>query len=102
MAVNDEPGALGRAMEAGPRLLAHGGRLGVIAFHSGEDRIVKQTFRRLEGAGFTALELVSTLPGEPLYLASGFAIVERFELNLPGDVRVPVARMRMAICGSVV
>ena len=56
MAVNDEPGALRRALEAGPRLLAHGGRLGVIAFHSGEDRIVKQTFRSLEAAGFAALE----------------------------------------------
>jgi 16S rRNA (cytosine1402-N4)-methyltransferase len=64
MAVNDEPGALGRAMEAGPRLLAHGGRLGVIAFHSGEDRIVKQTFRRLEGAGFTALEPSPLPPGD--------------------------------------
>jgi GNAT superfamily N-acetyltransferase len=48
-------------------------------------------------AGFAALELVSTLPGEPLYLACGFAIVERFELDLPGDVHVPVSRMRMAI-----
>ena len=64
MAVNDEPGALGRAMVAGPRLLAHGGRLGVIAFHSGEDRIVKQTFRRLEGAGFTALEPSPLPPGD--------------------------------------
>lgn len=50
-------------------------------------------------AGFTALELVSTLPGEPLYLACGFAIVERFELDLPGDVRVPVSRMTMTIGG---
>ncbi|HEY0506144.1 MAG TPA: GNAT family N-acetyltransferase [Lysobacter sp.] len=50
-------------------------------------------------AGFTALELVSTLPGEPLYQACGFAIVERFELDLPGDVRVPVSRMTMTICG---
>lgn len=48
-------------------------------------------------AGFTALELVSTLPGEPLYLASGFAVLERFDLDLPGSVRVPVSRMRMAI-----
>src|SRR5687767_2473645 len=48
-------------------------------------------------AGFHSLELVSTLPGEPLYLASGFAVQERFELDLPGGIRVPVSRMSMAI-----
>ena len=64
MAVNDEPGALRRALEAGPRLLAHGGRLGVISFHSGEDRIVKQTFRGLESAGYAALEPSPLTPGD--------------------------------------
>ena len=48
-------------------------------------------------AGFGSLELVATLPGEPLYLASGFAVLERFDLDLPGGVRVPVSRMRMEI-----
>ncbi len=47
--------------------------------------------------GFSALELVATLPGEPLYLAHGFAIMERFELDLPGDIQVPVTRMRKNI-----
>jgi hypothetical protein len=51
-------------------------------------------------AGFRMLELVSTLPGEPLYLASGFIVLERFELALPGDVRVPVSRMRRALGDS--
>ena len=48
-------------------------------------------------AGFSSLELVATLPGEPLYLASGFAVLDRFELDLPGHIRVPVSRMGMAI-----
>jgi len=56
MAVNDEPGALREALAQAPALLAAGGRLGVISFHSGEDRIVKQTFRALESAGFAELE----------------------------------------------
>jgi len=64
MAVNDEPGALRRALEAGPRLLAHGGRLGVISFHSGEDRMVKQTFRTLERAGYAPLEPAPLTPGD--------------------------------------
>jgi 16S rRNA (cytosine1402-N4)-methyltransferase len=64
VAVNDEPGALRRALEDGPRLLARGGRLGVIAFHSGEDRIVKQTFRSLEAAGFAVLEPSPLEPGD--------------------------------------
>jgi 16S rRNA (cytosine1402-N4)-methyltransferase len=56
MAVNDEPGALREALDDAPGLLAVGGRLGVISFHSGEDRIVKRTFRALESAGFAELE----------------------------------------------
>src|SRR5207249_23826 len=56
MAVNDEPAALRAALHEAPALLDVGGRLGVIAFHSGEDRVVKQTFRALESAGFAELE----------------------------------------------
>jgi GNAT superfamily N-acetyltransferase len=48
-------------------------------------------------AGFGSLELASTMPGEPLYLAAGFTVVERFALTLPGGIEVPLARMRRAL-----
>lgn len=48
IAVNDELAPLERALEDFVELLAPGGRLLVITFHSLEDRIVKTTFRRLQ------------------------------------------------------
>ena len=46
-----------------------------------------------QAAGFRSLELLATLPGEPLYRALGFVEAERIEVPLPGGVIVPVVRM---------
>ena len=47
--------------------------------------------------GFRRLELMATLPGEPLYRALGFAADERVELALPDGVQVPLVRMSRPI-----
>ncbi|HHN75450.1 MAG TPA: 16S rRNA (cytosine(1402)-N(4))-methyltransferase RsmH [Acidobacteria bacterium] len=47
IAVNDELSGLGQAIEDLSRRLSPGGRIAVISFHSLEDRIAKNTLRRL-------------------------------------------------------
>jgi len=47
IAVNDELGAIERSLDDAHGLLAPGGRIMAISFHSLEDRIVKDKFRRL-------------------------------------------------------
>ncbi len=51
IAVNDELGEIERGLVAAERLLAPGGRLAVVSFHSLEDRTVKQFLARRSGRG---------------------------------------------------
>jgi len=46
--------------------------------------------------GFTRLELVATLSGEPLYSAYGFTPLERIEIAV-GAVAVPAVRMEKPV-----
>jgi 16S rRNA (cytosine1402-N4)-methyltransferase len=83
IAVNDELGSLDAALPQGAELLAAGGRLGVIAFHSLEDRLVKGTFRRLSESGWRALTRKPLRPGDdevhsnPRARSARFRVLER-------------------------
>jgi 16S rRNA (cytosine1402-N4)-methyltransferase len=83
IAVNDELGSLEAALPQGAELLAPGGRFGVIAFHSLEDRLVKGAFRRLSQTGWRALTRKPLRPGadevhsNPRARSARFRVLER-------------------------
>lgn len=63
IAVNDELELLRASLPIWVKLLKSGGRLGVISFHSLEDRIVKQVFKELAGDRYDAeLSLLTKRP----------------------------------------
>ena len=76
IATNEELTGLEQFIDDAVRTLEPGGRIAVISFHSLEDRIVKQTFRRLEGectcppgmpvCGCGATAVVKIVTGRPV------------------------------------
>ncbi|MEO7904185.1 MAG: 16S rRNA (cytosine(1402)-N(4))-methyltransferase RsmH [Candidatus Saccharimonadales bacterium] len=63
IAVNQELRQVEELLPLIPRLLKRGGRIGIISFHSLEDRLVKQYFNEQKNAGYEAeLQLLTKKP----------------------------------------
>lgn len=97
--VNDELGALEDVLPQAVEVLRPGGRLGVIAFHSLEDRAVKQFMRRR--AGLADDEGPRHLPPSSSAVAPSLRIVTRRPLTASPDEiarnpRSRSARLRVA------
>ncbi len=82
IAVNRELERLQTFLQLFPDLLTEGGRLAVISFHSLEDRLVKQNFRRLEKEG--RIRALTRKPIRPV------------EREVRGNPRSRSARLRIA------
>jgi 16S rRNA (cytosine1402-N4)-methyltransferase len=94
--VNDELGGLERALAATERLLVPAGRLVVITFHSGEDRVVKRFISEREGRCVCPADL-------PVCRCGAKPVFRRGVVRRPSDEEVEEnprsasARLRVAI-----
>lgn len=84
IAVNGELERVERAIPLAVNRLAAGGRLGIISFHSLEDRIVKHRFRDIAASGsFEVLTRKPVIPGEketslnPAARSAKFRVIRR-------------------------
>ena len=94
--VNNELGILEATMETAVNRLKSGGRIGVITFHSLEDRIIKQTFARLAKGCTCPPQLPVCVCGKkPLLKKTGNIVPSKQEVE--ENPRSRSARLRYAI-----
>lgn len=85
IAVNNELGLLEMSLPLWIQLLKPGGRLGIISFHSLEDRIVKNFFAEYGGEGYDAIFRIATK--NPIVAS---------EMELASNPRARSAKLRVA------
>jgi 16S rRNA (cytosine1402-N4)-methyltransferase len=96
--VNDELGALERALPAALEMLRPGGRLGVIAFHSLEDRIVKQFLRKQEHGCTCPPDFpICACGAKPIVRATPRRAIRPSAAEVARNPRSQSARLRVAV-----
>lgn len=93
--VNDELGALKEMLEQVPSLLKPGGRVAVITFHSLEDRLVKNFFRRGSFEEPEENPFINTEPVNELILVTKKPVMPSPE-EIKNNPRAGSARLRIA------
>ena len=93
--VNDELAGLARALDATERLLVPGGRLVVLTFHSGEDRLVKRFISTREGRCVCPPELPVCVCGARPVFRRG-PVMRPSEREVGENPRSASARLRAA------
>jgi 16S rRNA (cytosine1402-N4)-methyltransferase len=98
IAVNDELGSLEAALPAAFAMLRSGGRLGVISFHSLEDRAVKRFMRDLERGCECPPDFPVCVCGkEPQLRASSRKAIRPSPAELSINPRAGSARLRVGV-----
>ncbi len=90
IAVNDELGQLRELLDRAPGLLASGGRVAIISFHSLEDAAVKARFRELSGVGTPRDPY-----GHPVVAPEGRQVTRKAIQSSDGNPRARSARLRV-------
>jgi 16S rRNA (cytosine1402-N4)-methyltransferase len=97
IAVNDELGELVRGLEAAEVVLAPGGRLVVVSFHSLEDRLVKTFLATRSGAGGVSRHLPETARPAPSFTLLGRRPVIADDAEVAANPRARSAKLRAAV-----
>jgi 16S rRNA (cytosine1402-N4)-methyltransferase len=96
--VNDELGELEAGLAAAEALLAPGGVLAVVSFHSLEDRIVKQFLRAASGAGrAVSRHLPGELPGPAPTFAQVSKAIRPSDAEIDRNPRARSSTLRHAL-----
>ncbi|MFL9826282.1 16S rRNA (cytosine(1402)-N(4))-methyltransferase RsmH [Rhodoplanes sp. SY1] len=96
MMVNDELGELARALLAAERVLAPGGRLVVVSFHSLEDRLVKTFLAGRAGGAGVSRHMPETVRPDPSFTVLTKRPVTADDAELVENPRARSAKLRAA------